>query len=415
MLMNVFITLAVVLVAYWWAGQGFFSAILHAFSVFIAATVAFAAWEFMSVWALGKIDNPALTDMAWGVSLILVFTIVLQLLRPLTTRACPANVNVSHTVNFLGGGAVGAVAGILTAGICFIGVQFIQGPTELLGYSGWTITRTGEYEREQALWVPVDQLTAGYFTLASEGPLWVPNPISEHHPELALQASLYRHSFDEGKSRMGIKPEEFSIDWVKRGEPDATPAVLEEVGSSVINKERHTRANQGDLYHIRALFNAGAWDAGNKLHITRQQVRLVVRTPEGDYVGLHPHAFIEPVSQDTTTEGRWVWEDTGIPATSVGTPERAGITFEFIVPPGSTLQHLKVRQARKDLPALDAETVSAGEITTLRNAGEGQGIPAPPGAAITTARAWQGYLMSFVLVLFAMFSNLMPAKRGHQD
>ena len=56
----------VLLIAYWWANQGFFSSLLHLICVIVAGTIALAVWEPVTVNLLlsgGMFDN-----YAWGVS-----------------------------------------------------------------------------------------------------------------------------------------------------------------------------------------------------------------------------------------------------------------------------------------------------------------------------------------------------------
>lgn len=416
MLLNIAVIAVVCLIAYWWASQGFLSALLHFTTVVAAGAVAFAVWEPISVGLFGRLDNPTLTDMAWGISLMVVFATVVQLLRPLTIRLVPANARLNEAANLAGGAVLGAGAGIISAGIILIGSQFIQGPTEILGATTWSLDNSGTPDTtETPIWLDADQWTSEFYSIASNGSMWMANPLSKWHPNLHQEAGLYRHSFDGGKSRMGINTNSYAVEFVRRADAAAAQRVIQDIGS-LIDPARQLESGQGDVYQIKALFNTSTWDAGNKLHIMRPQVRLIVRTRTGEYLAVHPHAFIEPIRQDTNEEGRWLWEDPETAATSVGSPERAPITFEFVVPPQSTISHFVVRQGRKtgaDLPQ-SAEAITTGEIQDQIAAAASVGA-APPGAAINSARPWQGYLMTAVLSVFVIFSNMLPAKRGHQD
>ena len=77
--LNIVVILMVLLIAYWWATQGLFSAILHLVCVVAAATIALALWEPLVVGLLlrgGGFDN-----YAWGLGLGALFTFSLLIFR----------------------------------------------------------------------------------------------------------------------------------------------------------------------------------------------------------------------------------------------------------------------------------------------------------------------------------------------
>ena len=81
-ILNILIIALVLLIAYWWANQGLFSAILHLVCVIVAGAVALAVWEPLTLGLL--IRGNMFDDFAWGAALIGVFAITYGAFRFLT-------------------------------------------------------------------------------------------------------------------------------------------------------------------------------------------------------------------------------------------------------------------------------------------------------------------------------------------
>ncbi|MFW5653443.1 MAG: hypothetical protein ACOC0P_05305, partial [Planctomycetota bacterium] len=138
------------LIAYWGGSIGFFSALLHLGVVVVSGAIAFAAWEPLATFMAEKMPL-AFVNMVWGISLVVVFALSMAILDSVANKACPANVRVSDGVNFVGGIAAGAISGTLTAGILLIGLQMIQGPSEIISYRGWAIDTEGSVVQQDTL------------------------------------------------------------------------------------------------------------------------------------------------------------------------------------------------------------------------------------------------------------------------
>ncbi|MGA1517490.1 MAG: hypothetical protein ACO396_06925, partial [Phycisphaerales bacterium] len=65
--LNLLILGLAALIAYWWASQGAFSALLHLLCVIAAGVLAFAVWEPVAIKLLGM---GALSNFAWGLGLL---------------------------------------------------------------------------------------------------------------------------------------------------------------------------------------------------------------------------------------------------------------------------------------------------------------------------------------------------------
>ncbi|NIM31085.1 MAG: hypothetical protein GTN60_07155, partial [Pseudomonas stutzeri] len=90
--LNLIVIALVLLIAYWWANQGLFSAIIHLLCVIVAGALALAFWEPIT---LGLLLKGGFFDAyAWGVSLLGVFVLALLVLRLATNKLVPANVKI---------------------------------------------------------------------------------------------------------------------------------------------------------------------------------------------------------------------------------------------------------------------------------------------------------------------------------
>src|SRR5436190_8436030 len=91
---NIVIILLVLLIAYWWANQGLFSAILHLVCVVIAGAITLSVWEPLTVGLL--LRGNGFDDYAWGVSFIGIFAISLLILRVIMDKTIGANVTIPN-------------------------------------------------------------------------------------------------------------------------------------------------------------------------------------------------------------------------------------------------------------------------------------------------------------------------------
>lgn len=406
-------------IAYFIASQGFFSAILHLGCVIAAGALAFGLWEPVVYLLSNKINSPKLIDMIWGISLLVIFSLSLFILRIFSDKICIANTQLSGTQNFIGGGIAGLASGIIASGIIVIGIQFIQGPSKLLGYSGWVSESGGKLVKaggsDGKLMFPTDEWTAWFYSTASVGSMAVYEPLAIWQPDLAQQASLYRKSFENGASRMGIKPGDVNVTEVIRVQPNNIADYLRNVDYvRGIDTNTQTVNNNADIYILKTSIDTAAWDDASKMRVTKAQVRLVVKYGN-KIIPIHPHAFIHRFDTADNLESRWLYDTQDIPAISVGSTARTEISFEFIVPPGATLHHLIFKQARTEIPAVSPIIEPQSYIDRLNTAMVRENKPAPnPGTPEPPAH-WQGLAVMVLLLVMTLLTNLKPSKRTHQD
>src|SRR5262245_2688049 len=275
--LNVVLILLVLLIAYWWANQGLFSAILHLICVIAAGALALAVWEPINTTWLLKIDR--FEDYAWGVSFIVLFVVFLLILRYSMDKLVGANVNIPNWANVAFGLPVGAAAGILTMGLFMIGAGHLQSGRELMGMRGYARSvQTGQIEAVDRLWLPVHEWTYQFYSLVSVGslyPTFNDSPLRQYSPRLDLQAvSLLRDSAEGGRGKFSLRPSDANIvEYVVCADP------------------------QYRRYAVKVQFGSGARDFGEQLTLSAAQVRLIGSAPENNRNAEPPVAFPDSWAQ----------------------------------------------------------------------------------------------------------------------
>lgn len=324
---NLIVIGLVLLIAYWWANQGLFSALLHLVSVIVAAAVAFGIWEPLVVGLLlrdGWFDH-----YAWGVALIGVFAVVLFVLRFAFDKLAPANVDLPRWADMGGGLPVGFAAGVITMGVVVIGAGFMQSSSEIFGWRGYGRSSTnGQVVRfNQKLWLPVHYWTDELFSLMSGGSMWTPQPMRDLQPDLYWQLSLVRDTYDAGKGQVTMPPDAMRVVGYYH-DPSANTAA------------------------VNLRFNAKGIDFGDQLTLSASQVRLIsAPRGRGGADVEHPEAWV----QDGT---RYLFDNISHFITSTPGQEQAEAIVLFRLEPGFTPRYVQVRNVRYRLPA--AQQMPAG-------------------------------------------------------
>lgn len=325
------------LIAYWWATQGLLSAVLHLVCVIAAGTLAFAFWEPLAnaMMSGGKFDN-----YAWGFSLISVFTVSLLILRIASDKIAFGNTKFPEWANLTFGGIAGLCSGVLTVGVCVIGIGFIQSTTEIMGYQGYGRDNNNSAQVSHVggqLIVPFTKITNDFFGLLSVGafrPDIFGNPLRQYNPRVDQLSCLVRDSIDGGKGQLSLAPNAASV----------VKVVMSEDG----------------LIIVQVKFEAEALDFGGQLSLSSSQIRLIGKatknaTPE----------IVHPVSweQETLQDGfqLFKFDDVSHYASSVPARKSADLTLVFdtqVTRASFTPKFLQIRGTRLPLPKL-GEVVSA--------------------------------------------------------
>ncbi len=351
-ILNIGLILIMLLIAYWWANQGLFSALLHLFCVIAAGAIALAFWEPLTVNLL--LRGTWFDDHAWGVSLVGLFAITLFGLRLAFDRLAPGNVDLPHWANMTFGGVIGAGAAVLTVGILIIGAGHVQADRDIMDFRGVARERGGQITTINNLWVPAHQVTSEFYEFLSAGSLRTNTPLRQYNPKLYQQATLIRDSYTSGgllAGRVGLNPEAVSIEAFE---------VLDEGGAD------------GQRYAVMLQFDRAAFDGGQQLVISQSQVRLIgIPTDRNAEPSV---GFPDRWSQETDTGARsYEFDDPSHYITSVAGRESADVRIEFPIGrgegqfrerPSFSRFYIQVKGVRFELPA--PETVTSGVFATNR-------------------------------------------------
>jgi uncharacterized membrane protein required for colicin V production len=335
---NILIIGLVLLIAYWWANQGLFSAILHLLCVIAAGAIALSVWEPLVVNLL--LRGNAFDDYAWGAALIVVFVVSLLTLRIILDKTIRANVDVPHWANLVFGFPVGAAAGVLTIGLFLIGAGHIQSEREIMGFVGMSRSgRDAALVQRNRLWAPVHEWTGEFYGWLSVTSLASNRPLRQYNPDLHLQAaSLMRDSAAGGRGKLSLRPQDARITKF-RYSPDA------------------------NRYAVEMVFDGAARDFGEQLTLSSSQIRLI-----GDARGTAEAKTVHP-DQWTQYDGWHKFDDISHYVTSQPGQISATVVLEFDGRKlaGQAPAFIQVRGTRFRLPR-QPEVVSADQFVAGRGA-----------------------------------------------
>lgn len=321
--LNIILIALAGLIAYWWANQGFFSALLHLLCVIVAGTLAFAFWE---PFAFMMIRGNWLDAYAWGVALIVPFCVFLVILRLGLDKLCPSNVNVPRWADLSLGGAAGAGAGVITVGILVLGLSHIQSKNDIMGFRGIQRHRdTGKVAKINGLWLPFHQWTSDLYSNLSVGSMRSGTPMKAYMPDAYAQATLFRDSVSEGKGKTTMPPDGVKIKGT---------------------------VQENNRYFVKVDFELPAIDYGELLTMTSAQCRLIEDTTNEAGRLTTREARVEFPVAWRQHSGYHQFDSINHALTSQAAKENArGIIFEFKLPGDFTPRFLQIKGTRYTLPA----------------------------------------------------------------
>lgn len=369
MILNLIVIGAVLLIAYLWASRGFFSAFLHLLCTIAAGAIAFALWEPLAYGVLLNVRD----DIAWTVALVVPFVVSLALLRLGVDAIIRKNINLDDATNFIGGAVCGGASGVIAVGVLVIAVGFLRLPPDFLGYRAATFADStkgpGVLVRGASLWLPADRIVEDFYGMTSEGSLSTPTPLADFAPDLTIQGSLQRYTF-QGAGRVSVKPGDFQLLGQYEVQAPNIDALLTD--SFVVDQQGRQIAQRvvdidGEPYPAGSRivgsvikFAAGAKEKQGQIVIGPGQVRLIARNERGDVKSFLPAAFINQADPLALDFKRWRFDSDGVFATSVGGAAESTMIFEFVVPQGFTPEQVQVRNVRADLSDVPQSNRPAG-------------------------------------------------------
>jgi hypothetical protein len=369
-LINIAIVALTLLIAYWWATQGLFSAILHLFCVVAAGAIAFSFWEIVTVRFL--LHGNQFDDYAWGISLVLLFAISLFVLRLIADKIAPGNVDVPHWANLAFGLPVGLVAAELSIGILIIGAGHVQSQREIMGINGWQRGGNGRVQQieDYPIWTMAHQVADEFFSRLSVGSLSTRTPLRHYNPDLYQQSTLLRDGVTDSRGRLVSKTSML---------PSAASV------RAMVKSGESLGAGDRARYQAVVRFERAAFDqGGQQLSLSAAQVRLI---GEASATAKAPVAFPIAWSQRAgETIGYFKLDTPSHYMTSVPGAEEATIQMEFEALPGDARpRFIQIRNTRHTIPSIN--TVPSAEFQarryTLGQAGMGDGACDPSRPSLT--------------------------------
>jgi hypothetical protein len=361
------------LIAYWWATQGLFSAVLHLICVLCAGVLAFATWDPITD---ALLNIPFLQPYAKGIALLLPFGVYLLVLRLSADKLAPDNINFPHAVNLSVGGALGAAAGILTVGIAIIGIGHLHSSRDLLGAVGSARTDRNKGQpdtRINPLWIPVHTMTGDLFAWLS-GSSFQPTlsnaTLASEQPQLGqMSLGLYRDTFTRAGrlARTAAAPGSIRID----------KAIL---ADSLAMPNGETIA----AYLVDVHFDSGATTEGQGFAVSASQLRLIgnpTKSAKGKQVIAYPIAWAQPNANGG--RGLFLFDDKGhfvsSPAgtqTLDATLVYAAAPFESVPPSFLSAMGLQLR-----MPQIAERSSESEALAMLQGLNGGSGLEVPEGLA----------------------------------
>ncbi|XAM01181.1 hypothetical protein OT109_07290 [Phycisphaeraceae bacterium D3-23] len=198
--LNIIIIIFLLAMVAIWATYGFFSAFIHLMIVIVSGTFAFAVWEPLSYWLLGRM--PA---TAWGVGLLVPFVLSIVVLRIVFDKYCKMNLKFPRLADQAGGAACGLGAGVLSAGMLLMGAGFLM-PSDIMGFQPYTMVRnTVDDNDDGKLWpiTRVDEWTGSFFTMLSTGSMrpWSDTSLAHYKSDIAARAQIHHLTSDPNQSK----------------------------------------------------------------------------------------------------------------------------------------------------------------------------------------------------------------------
>lgn len=364
-MLNFFLLIFVLLMAYWWSLQGLFSAFLHLILVICCGALAFAFWQPTAYWML-SFDASMLASNAWGGSLFVLFVAPLIILRPLMDKLISRNMYFPDMANKLGGACCGAAAGWLTVGIVLIAISFLPIRASFVSWQPYVIDGAGrvaenrdtEGGRAGALWLPAPNSTATFFNRLSGGAFSSSAPMDVHTPDLANEAVIFRLISDENISKV-VAPDKVKVLGAYKTPTDKQlPAAVIELLKDIYPIE--SLAHQIIIVDTQWLSSPSSYDRGT-LFLDPRQVALL-STPENDRDRTVIDRPIALTSQKARQDERRTFIPVNAASSLLYTTREDPIACVFLVPVGHQPRFIRLRNISIPIEIADATPQQMDEL-----------------------------------------------------
>ncbi len=355
MLFNLVVVAVVLLVAYMWTAQGFFSALIHLLCTLAAGAIAFAVWEPL---VYGLLLN-ATPTLAWTVGLVVPFIVALGVLRVATDKLVTRDIKVPGALDFAGGGLAGAGSGVISMGILVIGVGFMPVGATFMGHRRVEPDSGGSLVRTNALWAPVDTLTARLYESLSTGAFTAGNSsLARRMPDVADQSSMIRATYND-RGMTALKPSSFEL----AGTYIVEAPTLDELTTDGFNPRPDGSDWPQDVtrvdgsapaptsvirgYTVR--FLDGAAEKSGQIIVGPGSARLICELSDGTSEGFQPIAVVAQSSGKDIAASRYRFNSAGVFIGHASSSKNPAMSFEFVVPADAQPIDLLMKQVRVNL------------------------------------------------------------------
>jgi hypothetical protein len=389
---------------YIWLTRGFFSSLIHMICTIIAGAIAFAVWEPISYWFLEASPTGGFTSfvggIAWGLGLLIPFSVSLILLRLIVDKCLPANVVLQPRLDYIGGGVCGVMSGTITAGVLVISLSFFRLDSDVLGSpiaygassEGSSIVRGG------GLWVPVDKWTADLYGGLSERAFRTGEPLAKWHPDVSEEGAGIRLSAFEGRGRNTTKTGDFSVRnrfTVGEGGGSKFSDMLKDrwdpiKAQRVVDPNKQAFPEDTHIEGFIVEFKAGAKEKDGKTAIGAGQLHLVLENGSEERMTVYPFAVSSQAEADKPQFARWRYDSDNVFIASTGGGAEAQMAFEFPCPPGYKPVALYIKGVRHDVDSTATREAkwkfrSAAERDAMISMNFGQIVSTGKGQTTTVA------------------------------
>jgi len=206
MLLSLFSTILVLLIAFFQAIQGMFSALIMAVLAILSAAAAFSLAEPVYYWALQWVS----ADYALAACLMAVFLVCLIVTRVLADYLISGNMQFPLWVDRIGGALFGLIAGLVIVGMLCISLQMLPFGSSILGFQRVEVDQQGQ-ATQRALWLRPDGFAVGLTEVMAAGSLSGANGMKHLHPDW-LQELQWNRSGVQKESRHAVPRGALSVE-----------------------------------------------------------------------------------------------------------------------------------------------------------------------------------------------------------
>lgn len=330
-------------VGYIWASKGFFNALIQLAVVLVSGAIAFGTWEMVANMLFGMVDDAMMTDLVWGMSLLLPFALSLIILSVLAMTFIRANVKCDNLTNWIGGGVCALAAASISAGIMCLSVGQTKLGDDFLGYKNIEWDSNGSITAKSGLLLPVDKVVAGLYGFMSERALGTGTPLAKWRPHMTEYASaLNLQPSEDVAVKYTTKPGDIKVigrytvaQDAPANDPAARAGALIGDTKSVIRLDG-TQVGANDPSYIEGYligFGAGAKEKTGQVSIGPGQYMLVLRSyDDTESLALHPIAMVGQAKGDLPIFGRFRFDGKELFLGTAGGAADQAVLLEFLVP-----------------------------------------------------------------------------------